>query len=76
MDVKTMEPAAWPTNPAKEWCPPGHGDLYAALSGSGKLDEVCTTKRPFSSGTGGGGGVQGIVDGRRGEGGGGDVRGI
>ncbi|CAN0566841.1 unnamed protein product, partial [Ectocarpus sp. 12 AP-2014] len=25
---------------AKEWCPPGHGDLYAALSGSGKLDEL------------------------------------
>ncbi|CAN0109704.1 unnamed protein product [Ectocarpus sp. 4 AP-2014] len=35
-----MEPAAWSANPAKEWCPPGHGDLYAALSGSGKLDEL------------------------------------
>ena len=40
VDVETMEPASWPANPAKEWCPPGHGDLYAALSGSGKLDEV------------------------------------
>lgn len=40
VDVKTMEPASWPANPSKEWCPPGHGDLYAALSGSGKLDEV------------------------------------
>lgn len=43
MDVNTMEPAAWSANPAKEWCPPGHGDLYAALSGSGKLDEVRDT---------------------------------
>lgn len=41
VDVATMEPAVWPANPAKEWCPPGHGDLYAALSGSGKLDQVC-----------------------------------
>nr|AIQ80989.1 UDP-glucose pyrophosphorylase/phosphoglucomutase [Saccharina japonica] len=40
VDVKTMEPASWPANPSKEWCPPGHGDLYAALSGSGKLDEL------------------------------------
>lgn len=40
VDVETMKPASWPANPSKEWCPPGHGDLYAALSGSGKLDEV------------------------------------
>ncbi|KAF1779950.1 Nucleotide-diphospho-sugar transferase [Phytophthora cactorum] len=24
----------------KEWCPPGHGDLYASLAGSGKLDKL------------------------------------
>ncbi len=30
-------PAEWPTDPAKEWCPPGHGDLYAALTTSGLL---------------------------------------
>lgn len=23
-----------------EWCPPGHGDLYTALYGSGALDEL------------------------------------
>lgn len=23
-----------------EWCPPGHGDLYAALEGSGTLDKL------------------------------------
>lgn len=33
-------PAVWPTNPHLEWCPPGHGDLYTALYGSGKLDEL------------------------------------
>ena len=24
-----MLPVAWETNPGNEWCPPGHGDLYA-----------------------------------------------
>lgn len=28
------------TNPDNEWCPPGHGDLYAALVGSGRLDAL------------------------------------
>ncbi|CAM9170271.1 unnamed protein product [Discosporangium mesarthrocarpum] len=40
VDAATLEPAKWEPNPAKEWCPPGHGDLYAALSGSGKLDQL------------------------------------
>jgi len=31
-------PASWPANPTHEWCPPGHGDLYPALVGSGTLD--------------------------------------
>lgn len=34
------EPVEWPENPAMEWCPPGHGDLYAALAGSGWLDRL------------------------------------
>jgi phosphoglucomutase len=25
---------------SNEWCPPGHGDLYAALEGSGRLDAL------------------------------------
>jgi UDP-N-acetylglucosamine pyrophosphorylase len=33
-------PAHWPINKHLEWCPPGHGDLYTALYGSGKLDEL------------------------------------
>jgi UTP--glucose-1-phosphate uridylyltransferase len=33
----TLAPADWPADPALEWCPPGHGDLYVALAGSGML---------------------------------------
>jgi len=33
-------PAEWPINKHLEWCPPGHGDLYTALYGSGKLDAL------------------------------------
>jgi UDP-N-acetylglucosamine pyrophosphorylase len=36
----TLEPALWPTNPEQEWCPPGHGDIYACLAGSGWLDRL------------------------------------
>ena len=36
----TLEPAAWIANPHLEWCPPGHGDLYSSLYGSGKLDAL------------------------------------
>ena len=27
----------WPADPDKEWCPPGHGDIYPALVTSGML---------------------------------------
>ena len=30
-------PIDWPAAPTLEWCPPGHGDLYAALQSSGQL---------------------------------------
>lgn len=36
----TLQPVSWTENPHLEWCPPGHGDLYAALYGSGRLDEL------------------------------------
>lgn len=35
-----LEPVQWPADPDLEWCPPGHGDLYAALAGSGMLDAL------------------------------------
>ncbi|HEY8903715.1 MAG TPA: UTP--glucose-1-phosphate uridylyltransferase [Chthoniobacterales bacterium] len=40
VDAATMQPASWPPNPDLEWCPPGHGDLYPVLSGSGALDRL------------------------------------
>jgi len=32
-----FSPATWPDALEKEWCPPGHGDLYLALQTSGLL---------------------------------------
>ena len=33
----TLEPVVWQADPGLEWCPPGHGDVYSALRGSGAL---------------------------------------
>lgn len=38
--VDTLEPVSFPSNPDLEWCPPGHGDIYPALLGSGWLDKL------------------------------------
>lgn len=35
-----LTPASWPPDPSLEWCPPGHGDIYPALLGSGLLDAL------------------------------------
>lgn len=35
-----LMPVEWPADPSLEWCPPGHGDLYTALSGSGLLSQL------------------------------------
>lgn len=40
IDASTLAPVAWPADPDLEWCPPGHGDLYPALVGSGWLDRL------------------------------------
>ncbi|MEO5714756.1 MAG: UTP--glucose-1-phosphate uridylyltransferase [Luteolibacter sp.] len=40
IDAGTLDPIAWPADPDLEWCPPGHGDLYPALVGSGWLDRL------------------------------------
>ncbi len=40
VDLETGEPVAWSAAPELEWCPPGHGDLYAALASSGLLAEL------------------------------------
>lgn len=36
--VAGLEPVDWPDDPALEWCPPGHGDIYTSLIGTGLLD--------------------------------------
>ncbi|WP_051208947.1 UTP--glucose-1-phosphate uridylyltransferase [Propionicicella superfundia] len=30
-------PVSWPADPEKEWCPPGHGEVFAQLAASGIL---------------------------------------
>ena len=40
LDSDTLAPASWPAAPALEWNPPGHGDLYPSLRGSGILDAL------------------------------------
>ena len=36
----SLAPVDWPANPALEWCPPGHGDIYPSLLDSGVLDQL------------------------------------
>ena len=38
--AETLAPVEHPADPALEWVPPGHGDLYPALAGSGMLDRL------------------------------------
>ncbi len=35
-----LTPVTWEKDPDLEWCPPGHGDLYTALRGSGLVDTL------------------------------------
>jgi UTP--glucose-1-phosphate uridylyltransferase len=36
----THAPVDWPADPRLEWCPAGHGDVYASLASSGMLDAL------------------------------------
>jgi UTP--glucose-1-phosphate uridylyltransferase len=38
--LEDLTPASWPDDPSLEWCPPGHGDLYTAMRGSGLIDQL------------------------------------
>ncbi len=40
IDAATLAPVAWEAAPGLEWCPPGHGDIYPSLLGSGMLDRL------------------------------------
>ena len=37
---ETLEPVAWPRDPTREWCPPGHGDIYPTLHMSSLLSKM------------------------------------
>lgn len=40
VDPVSFAPMDWPDAPDLEWCPPGHGDLYAAIESSGVLAKL------------------------------------
>lgn len=40
LSTDTLAPVDFPAQPALEWCPPGHGDLYTALLSSGALQRL------------------------------------
>ena len=40
LDPETLAPVHWPNAPQREWCPPGHGDLYTALTATGLLRQL------------------------------------
>ncbi|MCW2811102.1 MAG: ugp [Friedmanniella sp.] len=44
-----LTPVEWPADPTLEWCPPGHGDLYTALEGSGVLDRLIALGYRYAS---------------------------
>jgi UTP--glucose-1-phosphate uridylyltransferase len=37
LDADSLAPVSWGKQPSLEWNPPGHGDIYGALRGSGML---------------------------------------
>jgi UTP--glucose-1-phosphate uridylyltransferase len=40
LDAERLGPISWPADPALEWAPPGHGDVYGALRRSGVLQTL------------------------------------
>ncbi len=38
--VDDLTPVGWPRDPSMEWCPPGHGDIYTAMQGTGLFDKL------------------------------------
>ncbi len=40
LNAQDGTPVRWPANPAMEWCPPGHADIYYALQTTGLLDRL------------------------------------
>ncbi|MBV8815024.1 MAG: UTP--glucose-1-phosphate uridylyltransferase, partial [Verrucomicrobia bacterium] len=47
IDRESLLPISWPQNPALEWCPPGHGDLYTSLFTTGLLERFLTAGKKY-----------------------------
>jgi UDP-N-acetylglucosamine pyrophosphorylase len=47
IDKNSLLPISWPSNPALEWCPPGHADLYVCLYGSGLLKRLLEAGKKY-----------------------------
>ncbi|MEO1527564.1 MAG: UTP--glucose-1-phosphate uridylyltransferase [Planctomycetota bacterium] len=47
IDAKTLAPIEWESDPTLTWCPPGHGDIYAALVTSGTLQRLLDDGRRY-----------------------------
>ncbi len=43
-----LGPVDWPDDPALEWAPPGHGDLYPSLLSSGMLDALADSDYAYA----------------------------
>ncbi len=48
LDAESLAPVSWPANPALEWNPPGHGDVYGALRRSGVLARLLDSGLRFA----------------------------
>ncbi|MCW2759500.1 MAG: putative uridylyltransferase [Nocardioidaceae bacterium] len=35
-----LTPVTWTKDPSLEWCPPGHGDIYTAMTATGLIDKL------------------------------------
>src|SRR3954452_2280507 len=44
-----LTPVEWPADRSLEWCPPGHGELYTTLEGSGVLDRLLEQGYAYAS---------------------------
>jgi UTP--glucose-1-phosphate uridylyltransferase len=40
LEAEKLAPISWPSETSLEWAPPGHGDVYSALRGSGMLQTL------------------------------------
>ena len=47
--VDDLTPISWPADANLEWCPPGHGDLYTALTTSGMLNRLLSLGYRYAS---------------------------